>query len=75
MEACILKPKSWGNSLGLVIPKSVVEKERIREGREVEVFIRGGSSRPGDTFGILKDRDLSGQECKDMCRKELWGIE
>lgn len=69
-------PKSWGNSLGLVIPKSVVEKEGIKEGKPVEVFIRNPKSRPGDTFGILKGRlKMSGQEAKDMLRKELWGIE
>jgi len=34
------KVKRWGNSLGLVLPKALVEEERLKEGEEVEVTVR-----------------------------------
>jgi len=34
------KVKRWGNSLGVVLPKTLVEEEGLREGEEVEVTVR-----------------------------------
>jgi antitoxin component of MazEF toxin-antitoxin module len=34
------KVKRWGNSLGVVLPKALVEEEALREGEEVEVTVR-----------------------------------
>jgi len=34
------KVKRWGNSLGVVLPKTLVEEEELREGEEVEVTVR-----------------------------------
>lgn len=34
------KVKCWGNSLGIVLPKSLVEQEELKEGEEVEVTVR-----------------------------------
>ena len=34
------KVKRWGNSLGVVLPKALVEEEGISEGEEVEVTVR-----------------------------------
>ena len=34
------KVKRWGNSLGVVLPKTLVEEEGLREGEEVEVMVR-----------------------------------
>jgi len=67
--------KSWGNSAGVVVPKKIMEKEDLKVGQKVEILIRPETPKMGDLFGILKGKGLSGQECKDMCRKELWGIE
>ncbi|PIN92545.1 hypothetical protein COU56_04235, partial [Candidatus Pacearchaeota archaeon CG10_big_fil_rev_8_21_14_0_10_31_9] len=27
--------RKWGNSIGVVIPREIIEKERLREGEEV----------------------------------------
>ena len=34
------KVKCWGNSLGVVLPKALVEEEELREGEEVEITVR-----------------------------------
>lgn len=34
------KVKRWGNSLGIVLPKALVEEEGLKEGEEVEVTVR-----------------------------------
>jgi antitoxin component of MazEF toxin-antitoxin module len=31
--------KKWGSSLGIVIPKSVVEEGKMKEGQKIRVFI------------------------------------
>lgn len=32
--------KKWGSSIGIIIPKEVVEKEKIKEGQEIEIFLK-----------------------------------
>src|SRR5271157_2380654 len=34
------KVKCWGNSLGVVLPKTLVEEEGLKEGEEVEITVR-----------------------------------
>ena len=34
------KVKCWGNSLGVVLPKKLVEEEGLKEGEEVEITVR-----------------------------------
>jgi len=34
------KVKRWGNSMGVVLPKALVESEGLREGEEVEIAVR-----------------------------------
>ncbi len=34
------KVKRWGNSLGVVLPKALVEEEDLKEGEEVEIIVR-----------------------------------
>jgi len=59
--------KKWGNSIGLVLPKDVVEKERLEENEKVliEVVKEADLSK---LFGTLKKK-VSGQEFKDMVRQ------
>ena len=38
------KIKCWGNSLGIVLPKTLVEEEGLKEGEEVEVTVRKTSN-------------------------------
>ncbi len=34
------KIKCWGNSLGIILPKALVDEEELKEGEEVEVTVR-----------------------------------
>ncbi|MBI2452544.1 AbrB/MazE/SpoVT family DNA-binding domain-containing protein [Candidatus Pacearchaeota archaeon] len=49
--------KKWGNSFGIVLPKKLVEKERIKEGIEITITISPkNKTKVKDIFGILKGK-------------------
>ena len=62
------KAKKWGSSIGIILPKSVVEANKIRENDKIIVEIK---NRPlaGKFFGRLKDWKKPTQEIKDEMRK------
>jgi antitoxin component of MazEF toxin-antitoxin module len=33
------KVRCWGNSLGIVLPKALVDQEELKEGEEVEITV------------------------------------
>ncbi len=39
MQAFETTPKQWGNSLGITIPKEVVDKEQLSPGKKVRVLV------------------------------------
>ncbi|HLC71917.1 MAG TPA: AbrB/MazE/SpoVT family DNA-binding domain-containing protein [Candidatus Nanoarchaeia archaeon] len=61
--------KSWGSSLGVVVPKEVVNAEHLHEGEEVILEIRKKHSLQ-EIFGSLKDWKIDSQKMKDESRKE-----
>ena len=63
--------KKWGNSFGIVIPKEVVEKEKIKEGQKLNVIIIKKSDVLKKTFGTFKFKE-SAQKIKDELRAELY---
>ena len=62
-----LKTKKWGNSIGVVIPKVIVEEIGIRADEKVTIDIK---KRPlvKEFFGLLKDWKRPTQEIKDEMR-------
>lgn len=58
--------RKWGNSMGIVLPKELLEEKGIKENDKIviEVSKKADLSR---LFGSLK-RNMSGQEFKDMVR-------
>jgi len=60
--------KRWGSSIGIIIPKKVVEENRIRENEEVIIDIK---KRPlaKEFFGKYPNWKRSTQEIKDEARK------
>ena len=57
METTNAKVKKWGNSLGIIIPKNVLDNENIKEGSEIEISIRSkNKTKVKDIFGILKGK-------------------
>ena len=64
-----VRAKRWGSSIGVIIPKEVIEAKRIRENDEIIVEVK---NRPlaGEFFGRLKGKlRESGQELKDEMRR------
>lgn len=59
--------KKWGNSMGIVLPKSLIEKEKIKANQKIviQVIKRVDIT---DLFGSLKLRE-SPQKLKDRGRK------
>ncbi|MDP3728188.1 MAG: hypothetical protein Q8R18_01910 [bacterium] len=66
--------KRWGNSLGLVIPKNIVEGSHIRENEKVTVLIIKDSQKVlEEIFGIAHGKiKTSSQKIKDRSRAELY---
>ena len=59
--------KKWGNSIGIILPRELVEKEKLKERDKilVEVVKEADLTK---VFGSLK-RKMSGQEFKDLVRE------
>lgn len=64
------KVKEWGNSLGVVIPKEIVRKERIKSEDDILIEIRKKEDIM-ELFGTLNFKKSS-QQMKDEGRK-AWG--
>ena len=73
MEEIKTIAKKWGSSIGVIIPKEVVEAKRIKENDQVIIEIK---NRPlaKDFFGRFPEwkSKKSTQELKDEMRKG-WG--
>lgn len=60
--------KKWGNSLGIVIPNDIVQKEHITENENITVIIKK-KHLAKEFFGILPDWKGTGQKIKNDMRK------
>ena len=59
--------KKWENSMGVLLPKEIVEKEKLKVNEKILINIVKEADLTG-IFNYLK-RGISGQEFKDMVRK------
>lgn len=61
------KAKKWGDSIGIILPKKMVDEANIKpeDMLKVEIFREADFS---DLVGTLKTK-LSGQKLKDMARE------
>jgi len=65
--------KKWGNSLGAVLPNSIVQKDNLKENDKIRIFVVKKSDVLKKTFGKLKGKiKQSSQEMKDEFRKKLY---
>lgn len=56
MEAIEVKSRKWGSSIGVIIPKEIVVKEKIKKGQKLELIIRKPVKLDmKNVFGSLKD--------------------
>ncbi len=72
--AVTVMTKKWGNSIGVIIPREVVEREGIEADKPVSLEVKLVRHPFAKFFGTLKTgRPV--QETKDELKKELWGKE
>ena len=62
------KPRKWGNSLAIILPKVVVESNSIKENQEITIELKEKPTAK-DIFGILPKWKRSTQQIKDEMRK------
>ena len=63
------KLKKWGSSLGLIVPKEIVLKERLKVGEEI-IFDIKKKIAVKEIFGSLRNWKIDPQKVKDELRKE-----
>ena len=63
------KVKSWGSSLGVVVPSEIIRQEQIKAGDDVFFDIRKKSTMD-NVFGRLKEWKIDSQKFKDKTREE-----
>jgi antitoxin component of MazEF toxin-antitoxin module len=59
--------KKWGNSMGILLPREIVEKEKLKVNEKVLLNLVKKADLT-DIFGSL-ERKMSGQDFKNMVRK------
>ncbi len=65
--------REWGRSLGLVIPKEVVRKDKIKAGDKVKVIIVKETNVFAATFGKLKQWKKPTEQIMKEVDEEFWG--
>lgn len=63
--------KKWGNSIGVVLPRELVEKQHIKKNQKIIINVIKEADL-SDIFGSVKGKlKMSGQKLKDLA-KEGW---
>ena len=77
MEEVKTIARKWGNSVGVRLPKVIADRQNIKDGTEIKMFIETkNKTRAGDIFGLLKGKcKKSTEQIMKEVDKELWGIE
>lgn len=67
----VLQVRRIGNSYGIIIPKAVVNRLKIKEGDKIIIEIK--RKRPIELFGILKNIKLDPMGAKNLSKEvEEW---
>lgn len=62
--------RKWGNSIAVVIPREIAEKQHIKEDQEVLITVSSTRPTAGEFFGLLKGRfNEPTQEIKEEMRR------
>ncbi|MBI2670431.1 AbrB/MazE/SpoVT family DNA-binding domain-containing protein [Candidatus Woesearchaeota archaeon] len=62
------KAKKWGSSIGVILPKSLVEDIGIKPNETITIEVKK-SHKAKEFFGLLKGWKRSTQKIKDEVRK------
>ncbi len=65
MATATVTTKKWGNSIGVIIPKEVVDKEGIKPEQKVEIEIKGKKTVLEELFGALPFKKTTEQLLKE----------
>ncbi len=61
--------KRWGNSVGVVLPRELIEERMLKENQKIMIEVVKIADLT-NLFGSLKlKKQVSGQKIKDMARK------
>ena len=71
MVEVLAKIRTWGRSLGVVIPKEKAEEAKLKSGDEVRLLILDKKNPIRETFGIAKFSRPT-QEILDEVDREGW---
>ena len=80
MEQITVKAKKWGNSLGIILPSVLVERERINEGTDLVIQVMPQRGMTGGDLMVLskklgldkKLKKLDTQKAMREIDKEFW---
>ena len=62
--------RKWGNSIAVVIPREIVEKQHIKEDEVISITIDKGRPKAKEFFGLFKGRfNEPTQKVKDKMRR------
>ena len=61
-------PRKWGNSLAVIIPADVVEKQNIKENKPIKARFENARPKAGVLWGFAKDWKTPTQQLKDEAR-------
>lgn len=74
MATATVVAKKWGNSIGVIIPKEIVETAGIKPEQSVSIEVKPMKNPLAELFGKFKTKKPT-QQIKDELKKELWGKE
>ena len=63
--------KAWGNSIGVVIPKEMLQHEKLSVNDEVEIIIKKKANPLREAFGRLKGVKARLNKTTDELLKEI----
>ena len=67
------RARKWGNSLGITLPRTELEREGITENDNLKILIMKKDNTFKKTFGMFKGKfKQSTQQIKDELRRELY---
>lgn len=63
--------RKWGNSIGVTVPREVLEKEGIKENERFFIDIRKGKlAKVKDIFGLARGWKIDSQKLKEDLRRQ-----
>ena len=72
MIECETVTRKWGNSLGITLPREIVESQHLKEHEKIKILVLKNNGNLRKTFGLAKGKwKKSAQQIKDEIRTEL----